>query len=509
LTEIPDNQTATIEAQRPMPPGVLNPPSSYAELLRSLGQWLQGERDVEQLANDTGLASLVGGPIAPLAAFASGGMRMANARSTESSPAPDSKSPRAAPLTERKGVLIVADRDLPGRTYRSLRSAASAAKNGDVIELHYDGPREEEPILFTNLKLTIRPGEGHHPVVLFHPKVADPLRESRSMVSVFGGQLTMTNLHFALDVPRDSVPVDSRTLFDLRGADLVRFENCSMTIRNGTVGRAAAHPEVAFIDVKPRPGSGMMTMGSYAKEEKLVVIELRNCIARGEATFLRTNELQPVRLDWDNGLLATSEYLLVASGGTAMPRQPRLAQANLRHVTALTLSGLALLLSTEDAPFQANAEFHCTDCILSTAGPLIEQHGIEASDPGSRPEIQWNGAHNFYEGVKVFWRVRRRSETARSTDLSFRKWQEHWMGSELSPALDEVMWRDVRRSERPFHTQLPADYALDSHPGNPATGASSDGINAGLVAELLPDMPSHGKAAATPPSRRPFAFPMP
>ena len=38
---------------------------------------------------------------------------------------------------------------------------------------------------------------------------------------------------------------------------------------------------------------------------------------------MRNNDLQAVRLNWDNGLLATSERLLVAAGGPSQPRQHR------------------------------------------------------------------------------------------------------------------------------------------------------------------------------------------
>ena len=56
------------------------------------------------------------------------------------------------------------------------------------------------------------------------------------------------------------------------------------------------------------------------RRDPAAAIELVDCIARGEATFLRVEDLQPVRLFWNNGLLATSERLLVAVGGARSHR---------------------------------------------------------------------------------------------------------------------------------------------------------------------------------------------
>ena len=52
-----------------------------------------------------------------------------------------------------------------------------------MIELRFDGPREEKPIRLANLRVTIRAGEGYRPVIVFRPTEPDPVKYPRSMVT--------------------------------------------------------------------------------------------------------------------------------------------------------------------------------------------------------------------------------------------------------------------------------------------------------------------------------------
>ena len=288
------------------------------------------------------------------------------AATTVAQPAP----PVVKPAAPREGLLIVSDTQTGPRIYPSLHVACENAKDGDVIELHYSGRRPSEPISIANIKLTIRAGDGFQPVVVFRPQ-PNPLY-GLSMVRIAGKQLEASNVHWELDLPRDMS--GDWTLFETSRAELLRFEKCSFTVRNPSVGRTAFHPGVAMFDIKAPPGTPGMAMDPTSMDEHVVTIDLQNCVARGEASLVRDNELQPLRLHWDNGLLATSERLLVAAGGSTQPRQLGYIQIRLRHVTAIVQGGLALLTNSEDSPYQLLTEVNATDSILSStaAAPLVE-----------------------------------------------------------------------------------------------------------------------------------------
>lgn len=387
-----------------------------------------------------------------------------------------------------ENLLIVSDTPGP-HTYSSLYAACGEAKSGDTIELRFDGQRVERPVTITNIKLTIRAGQQHRPVVVFRPEPDQvPLKYPPTMLTVAGGQLHVSGVQFEFTVPRD-LPIDW-ALVETRRAELVNFTGCAMTIRNASFGQASFQTGVAFFDVKATPGTGGMTMNHEVVEEQVGTIHLQDCVARGEAVFLRDNDLQPVRFIWDNGLLATSERMIVANGGPSQPRQAGQIQVQLRHVTAMIQGGLALLSNSQDAPYQLQAEINCDDCILvsKAKSPLIEQRGSDATDV-YLARLRWSGRRNYFDGFEVFWEVAGSAGGAGAKRMRFDDWQDFWRGQSRQQVSGggAVVWQALPDANRPFHTHLPADYALDATAaGNAAVGGGGEGLDAGCRLKLLP-----------------------
>jgi hypothetical protein len=362
--------------------------------------------------------------------------------------------------------------------YSSLHAACGNAKNGDTIELRFNGRKREEPITLTNRKLTVRAGDGFQPVVVFRPEL-NALKYPPGMLTVLGGQLHVANVHFELDLPRD-VPGEW-ALVETRQAELLRFEQSSFTIRNASLGQAAFHAGVVFFDIKAAPGTGMAMDPAAAMDPQTVTIDLENCVARGEGTLVRDNDLQPLRLHWDNGLLATSERLLVAAGGPTAPRQVGDVQINLSHVTAMCGDGLALLTNSQDEPYQLYAKFNCSDSILASRGsaPLVEQRGPDSVEQ-YQDRMQWSGERGYFDGLDVFWRIVNGTTQAKSRELSFDQWRAFWTGPNTSLENGAVSWQGLPGTERPYWAHVPQDYALGAR----------DGSDAGAMALQLPILPS-------------------
>jgi len=257
------------------------------------------------------------------------------------------------------------------------------------------------------------------------------------------------------------------------------------------LGQGSYHPSVAFVDVKAAPGANGVDSAagdSADNADQPVVIELKNCVARGEATFVRSSELQALRLVWNNGLLATSERLLSVSGGATMPRHPGRIELNLRHLTAIVRSGLVLASNSEDARYQLPLEIRCVDSVAGASAsgvPLIEQTGVDGVEE-FQALLQWSGDHNFYDGFDDFWKILKTSSPQTVRQLSFRQWKSFWKKSENQPSGESIMWKDLPEADRPFSAQGKDDYALSLRSGNGALDGGSDGRDAGFVAELLP-----------------------
>ncbi len=360
-----------------------------------------------------------------------------------------------------------------------------------MIELRFSGRMLEEPITISNMTLRVRAGDGFSPIIVFRPE-ANPVKFPPAMVSITGGQFHSEDVHWELELPRELAR--QWCLFESRLAERLRFERCTMTIRNASVGQKAYHTGVAFFDIKGPLGGGAMM--PVAPDHPAVAIDLRDCVARGEATFVRNNELQPLRLDWENGLLATSERLLVATGGAIEPRQLGYMQINLTHVTAIVQSGLALISNSEDAPWQMTTEFDCRDSIFVTQSnaPLLEQLGPNTAEE-YRARVQWSGERQYYDGFDVYWKIVTGSMQTVAEQMDFEAWQEQWAGHALLMSRGPISWKQLPAEDRPFSTHSPHDYALEDATDNPPIKGASDGQDAGCIAWRLSTLPSAPGAA--------------
>ena len=241
--------------------------------------------------------------------------------SSQAEPGENAAAP-AGTSARHNGLLVVSDLSAGENQFTNLAAACAAARNGDVIELRYNGRREEKPIRMANLRATIRAGDGYQPVILFRPNETDPVKYPRSMFSLSSGRLTMSNVSMEIIIPRD-ILADNWSLFEIRGGQTVRLEKCALTIANASEQMVAYHQDTACFRVGSSPGAESMVAGSNSGAPPLATIELNDSIFRGEAVFIRVEDPQPVHLAWNNGLLVTSECLLSAAGGAQSPKARR------------------------------------------------------------------------------------------------------------------------------------------------------------------------------------------
>ncbi|MGD9647308.1 MAG: protein kinase [Pirellulales bacterium] len=416
-------------------------------------------------------------------------------------PAADPPAPPPVGLPEsiasQPGLLVVDPTAEGPRTFASLEAACASARSGDVIELRYQGRLEERPIQLENLKLTIRAGEQFRPVVSFRPRDTDPVEYPRHMLTVTGGRLTVVNVAFELDLTHE-LPADGWSLFRVQQAESLELENCSLTIGNATSRQRMLHAEVSFFEVAALPGQAATNVAALEP----VSLELANCIARGEADFLRCEDLQPCSLVWSNGLLVTTERLLVATGGQATPANGQRLQLDLRHLTAVVRSGFCLLTNSTDSPRQLDAVIQCTNSILLVEddAALIEQAGIDTVD-AFRRRVRWESQRNFYDGFHVFWKIRGQSQLDSPQEMTLSAWRAFWQGQEKS--WGRVLWHQLPDPTRPLHLHTAADYALDTQVAdNAAIRGATDGRDAGCEANLLPALPApapgNGRSALAP-----------
>jgi serine/threonine-protein kinase len=389
------------------------------------------------------------------------------------------------------GVLVVDPTGSGANKYPTLAAACAAAATGDVIELRFNGPRQEAPLALRNLKLTIRAAEGCQPVVVFRPADLDPMTRPRAMLGLSGSRLTLVNVALALEIPHEAAS-DQWSLLESRPAEMIRLEKCSLSISNTSAQLGAYHPDVAFFRVRAGPGAGSLTAGEATAAPQRMTIALVDCVLRGEAVAVRAQDLWPIQFSWENGLLVTTERFLVADGGERTPLPGENIQIVLQHLSAVVRGGLCRFTQSASAPRLLNTEVDCRNSILvgSLAAPLVE-HIDASTTEAARQAFAWNGDRNFYEGFGSFWNLRASGAATPAEAMSFDAWRDYWgTQRENVPNWRRVQWKQLPAADRPLPSHLPADYALSpsAASANPAIGAASDGRDAGCLFDRLPPL---------------------
>jgi hypothetical protein len=423
-------------------------------------------------------------------AFAGSRSSLSAAGASRPSASKDQSGSPPEAISKRPGLLVVTPTPQGDDQFSTLAAACAAAHNGDVIELQFDGPREDRPVKISNLRLTIRAAEGRQPVVVFRPTDANPVKYPHSTFTLAGGQLTLINVAVELHIPR-GVPADNWSLLETWGGEMVRLERCALTVLNTSDQGSTYHQDVAFFRARPAPDVDAAVDGIPAATP-LATIELSDCIVRGEADFLHVEDLQPVHLTWDNGLLVTTERLLTADGGQAAPKLDEMLRIELRHVTAVTRGGLCRLTGTSANPHQLPVQFVSTSSILmaSPGVPLIEQEGTSSVED-FRQRFIWNGEHNFYQDVDVFWAVRNLDPETPPEMMNFEAWKTYWGPSrEDQPSTERLLWKRSPEADRPLHAQGPAEYTLEDPTFGDASGGAP-GCRADRLLPLPPNAASH------------------
>jgi hypothetical protein len=209
-------------------------------------------------------------------------------------------------------------------------------------------------------------------------------------------------------------------------------------------------------------------------------VVLTDCVARGEATFLKSEGPQPIDLSWNNGLLATSERLFSADGGEQSPRPGLGVRLQLDRLTADLRGGLCRLARSEYAPHQLPCRIRCARSMLFGSGksPLVEQITFGSGDD-SLASLSWDGRQNSYPGFLIFWRTQQLDDSP-SKEMSFDAWKTHWRPEhESQPGAGPVGWSPSADVSGPLNQRGPADYAA-------AADKTADRPAAGMILSRLP-----------------------
>jgi hypothetical protein len=308
-------------------------------------------------------------------------------------------------VAETGDVLIVRPNgQAPGElnVVSSLEVALQRAADSPevtVIELEFD-ELEEPPLTFRvpegRAPLTIRAAAGYDPLIVFRPS-AYHLASERRMINLIGGTTHFAEIHFRMVLPYDMA--EGWALFHLNHVNGIHLSQCTLTISNPYYS-----PSTFFSIHGPRPAelNGTADAASVTKTPKIM---LNACVARGQATFVQADEGLPFWLHWDQGFLATTDFLVKAAGlsGSAVDQVMRI---HLSNVTAMTASGMLRLEMRESVPAMPELGIDCQRCVFvhDSHTPLMEYYDVDDVDRAVEL-LELKGEDNFYDFTEIRWRI--------------------------------------------------------------------------------------------------------
>lgn len=368
----------------------------------------------------------------------------------------------------------------------SLAQACQEAHDRGVseIELRFSGPLVEKPFDLTLARVRIfagddpsHPGQRFRPVIVFRPQQSD---SERQMIRLAGGtnsQISLDGLELRLELPAD--PSSGWALLALYRLQLLKLTDCVLTVK-GSPGSFGT----AMLALQPRVMADAMKMMDDANAMlPAMSVQLTQCVARGEATFLVAQDESPLKVFWVQGLLVTPQRLL-ETGGTSMMKPSGLdkLEIELNHVTAIVPQGLVRQSRQQGALAQLKLEVRCQNSLLVTdaASPLFEFENLASED---EIKLDFEGDRNRYPR-RNGWFLRLLaspgSPSPREFDLNnMDRWgRERGSDPGIFWAAEPPSLADV-----PAHQHAPAMYLLDT---TKIISTGNDDDQQGFIPRLMP-----------------------
>lgn len=362
--------------------------------------------------------------------------------------------------------------------YATLEQACREAKEGDIIELRYNGGRApiDQSLRLTNKHLTIRAAKGFRPQLHFSDVGRTSDQSTVSQMTVAGGSLRLVNVDVIANLSQ-SPTVAGWSLISLERPESLRLEGVSITILNPKQRNATIIEHGTLASAS----SGLTKTGLPATPPE---IQLTRCVIRGAANLLTVRDPAPGRCLVQDSLVALEDsFLQLLSSSSMGMGETSPLQLELQHTTAILNGSLIVSrpdenLGDQPSPLQVRAQNNLIS--VGKEQPLVSLSLNDAME--TRESLVWTGERNHYNEVKTFWLIQSRQSM---TPLDFNAWKEFWDSDSFGSANAAVRWVGNIRS-LPMHEITLNDVRLaDSGGPNPAMNAATDGTDLGAPLDDL------------------------
>lgn len=209
------------------------------------------------------------------------------------------------------------------------------------VELRFNGELSVAPIrLSVDREIEFVAAEGYRPRLTFSTPGGE---QGRSMLAFSSGRWKFRGIDFTMLLPNE-YPAEMWTLFQLLDdAQRLDVHDSVMSI---VCQRANLHDRTSFVQVAVREDRADPEQES-ATTRMPPVASFVNCMARGDASLIHSPEGSPIVCHFNQSVLATSRYVVEASGGamnaSAMPTMKNTIRLSVDQSTIYARSGGVLI----------------------------------------------------------------------------------------------------------------------------------------------------------------------
>jgi len=286
------------------------------------------------------------------------------------------------------------------REAASLADAVRRAGPGAIIELAYDGVRDEPALPPISGELTVRAAPGRSPGVRLASSAVEPGTEGGSAAAwpIASGTLSLERVRVVF-VPGDLAA--GRTLFALGAGATLVCEDCLLD--GGGADETAGAPVVSAASAA---SSLIRAEGDGADATLRTEVRISRTEVRGAGGFLHVVGSRHVDVIWFGGRCVLADTFAVAEGGERADGPAPTVSLSLADAAFACRGGFVRLLDSPARPKLPVVRAFADACRFAVpdGAALLEQSGLAEPDR-YRAAAEWLDAGSRYAGSSVFRRI--------------------------------------------------------------------------------------------------------
>lgn len=409
-----------------------------------------------------------------------------------------SMTPPMIPVEPEKILNLCVDpTGLTPDSFKTLAAALAKADKGATIELKWNDMEKIDPFALTGRQLNFLAADGYRPIMRFEPSsslVAS--QSSRTMITLRTCHLIFQDIGIEMNINQDDMGLQW-TLFELIDTNDIRFQNCTLTIRNAANDNSAYHQQVAFfrnssftagleqiplvssieksdpistpIDMENFSEYGILsvknsfepirTISVSNNDKQRLKIQMSDSILRGEATCFRCDKLQDTEFIAQNSLFALAKpFVRLEDSGRTTP-----SESEVRILfDRVSYYGLQPFVrqnrnSFETEPMRLEIETNRSVFFLNDA-PLAVFRGA-SSRLSAFDYLKWSGRNYYFQNISLGWKFQpdtSRPDGGIAYDMPLSEWNEIMnprteRDATQLPQIDQLIFEEIKKPAHLVH----------------------------------------------------------